>query len=85
MFQSKLGKDMMIQQGYVPPTCTLPEEIAGPLIWSEINEGNSPCWGCNEDRAICKGLPKKESMNSGKDPRNKCEGPVRVGLKKERK
>ncbi len=62
MFEGKLGKDMMIAQGYVPPTCTLPVDIAGPLIWKEINAGRSLCWGCEHDRSICKGQPKQEPM-----------------------
>lgn len=57
MFSGPSGKQMMIQQGYVPSTCTLNDKIAGPLIWQEINEGRSPCSGCNSDRSICKGLP----------------------------
>lgn len=59
MFQGQIGKDMMIQQGYVPATCTLPSELAGPLIWSEINAGHSPCDGCEEDRVACKGHEKR--------------------------
>ena len=59
MFEGKLGKDMMIQQGYVSPTCTLPIEFAGNLIWSEINNGRDPCAGCEEDRSVCHGRPKK--------------------------
>lgn len=55
MFEGENGKKMMINQGYVPVTCTLDPKIAGPLIWSEINKGRSPCEGCNADRAICKG------------------------------
>ncbi len=60
MFQGKLGKEMMIDQGYVPKTCILPEEFAGPLIWSEISAGRDVCAGCNEDRGICQGRPKKQ-------------------------
>ena len=59
MFEGQLGKDMMIQQGYVPSKCTLPLEIAGPLIWSEINKGISPCAECNSDRSECGGKPKQ--------------------------
>ena len=55
MFEGQIGKDMMIQQGYVSATCTLPLELAGMLIYSEINNGRSPCDGCEEDRNICKG------------------------------
>ena len=59
MFEGQTGKDMMIGQGYVPPTCSLDVRIAGPLIWDEINKGRNPCWGCNSDRSICKGAPKQ--------------------------
>lgn len=65
MFAGQTGKDMMIKQGYVPPTCTLPVEIAGPLIYSEICKGRSPCWGCEADRSICKGQPKKQETSNG--------------------
>ena len=58
MFKGKLGKAMMIQQGYVPATCTLPEELAGMLIFSEVSKGKSPCDGCNHDRTMCLGKPK---------------------------
>ncbi len=58
MFEGKLGKDLMIQQGYVPPTCTLPEEYAGALIFAEVSEGRCACDGCNEDRSVCHGKPK---------------------------
>jgi hypothetical protein len=57
MFSGELGKKMMIQQGYVPATCTLPVELAGPLIWSEINAGRDVCAGCEADRTVCKGRP----------------------------
>lgn len=60
MFEGELGKKMMIQQGYVPQTCTMSDEIAGPLIWSEINKGKKPCWGCNANREFCKGQPKQK-------------------------
>ena len=59
MFEGSIGKEMMIKQGYVPPNCTLDEKIAGPLIWSEINKGRSPCAGCNADRTVCGGQPKQ--------------------------
>ena len=60
MFTGILGKEMMINQGYVPATCTLDPEIAGPLIYSEIMKGKSPCDDCNGDRLICKGKIKKK-------------------------
>lgn len=49
-------KDMCIAQGYVPEGCTLP----GPIVWLLINKGDDPCAGCNADRGICKGRPKRE-------------------------
>jgi len=60
MLAGPIGKKAMIDQGYVPPTCILPDEFAGPLIWGEINKGRSPCWGCEGERYICKGQPKRE-------------------------
>jgi len=61
MFEGQLGKDMMIEQGYVPAGCTMDPKIAGPLIYSEINAGRVPCAGCAEDVATCKGpLPTTE-------------------------
>lgn len=65
MFAGPLGKQMMIQQGYVPPTCMLDDKVAGPLIWQETNAGRSPCWGCNHDRAVCKGQPKRNGGGNG--------------------
>ncbi len=65
MFEGPIGKQMMINQGYVPATCTLPEEFAGPLIYDEICRGNSPCDGCNADRLICKGQDKKVGKENG--------------------
>lgn len=60
MFGGQIGKDMMIRQGYVPKTCTLPIEYAGPLIWDCVNKGIDVCSGCNADRTVCKGRPKEE-------------------------
>ena len=65
MFEGELGKKMMIQQGYVPSTCTMSAKVAGPLIWSETNKGRSACWGCNADRYICKGQEKREEGPEG--------------------
>ena len=55
MFEGKIGKAMMIRQGYVPATCTLHDDVAGPLIYSETSAGRDPCGDCNEDRSICHG------------------------------
>lgn len=57
-----MTKDLMIQQGYVPSTCTLPEPLAGMLIWQEINAGRDVCVGCNMDRSICKGRKKSNEL-----------------------
>lgn len=58
MFEGETGKRMMIEQGYVPETCTLPIEVAGPLVFFETKAGRDPCSGCNHDRDVCKGRPK---------------------------
>jgi len=58
MFSGPIGKQMMIEQRYVPPTCTLPDEMAGPVIYAEVSAGRSPCDGCNEDRSKCNGSPR---------------------------
>jgi len=60
----------MIQQGYVPPTCTLDDNIAGPLIYSEIAAGRSPCWGCDMDMLMCKGQPKKVTQGGESEADN---------------
>jgi hypothetical protein len=65
MYGGPIGKQMMIQQGYVPATCTLDDKIAGPLIYSEISAGRSPCWDCNMDRSECNGQPKKAAEAEG--------------------
>lgn len=61
----RLAKELMISQGYVPSTCTLDDRVAGPLIWAEIEEGRSPCWGCNADRSVCRGAPKRAQADGG--------------------
>lgn len=48
-------KDLCVQQGYVPPTCTMD----GQLVFLLVSKGEAPCWGCNEDRGICKGREKQ--------------------------
>jgi len=60
MFAGEMGKQMMIQQGYVPKTCTLPAEIAGPLIYAEVSAGRDVCAGCNDDRTVCHGRPRRK-------------------------
>ena len=61
MFEGPIGKQMMIQQGYVPVTCTLDDQIAGSLIYSMTSAGKDVCAECNHDRNICKGRPKREA------------------------
>jgi len=48
-------REICIEQGYVPVGCTLP----GMMVFGLVNKGECPCDGCNENRAICKGKPKK--------------------------
>jgi hypothetical protein len=60
MFEGKNGKELMIQQGYVPEKCTLHIDVAGPLIYSETTEGRDVCAQCHEDRTICGGRPRME-------------------------
>ena len=64
MFEGPIGKQMMIDQGYAPPACTLDDRLAGPLIYSEITKGRSPCDGCNADRSVCGGQPKKAAAKA---------------------
>lgn len=58
----------MIKQGYVPETCTLHENLAGLLIWSEVLMGRDPCAGCYEDRAVCKGRPNLVALKKSLGP-----------------
>ena len=44
-------KQMCIQQGYVPSTCTM----EGQMCWLLVNSHGDPCKGCNANRNICKG------------------------------
>jgi hypothetical protein len=48
-------REMCIQQGYVPATCRLP----GFLVWAETSRGVDACAGCNLDRRVCGGRPKR--------------------------
>lgn len=59
IFTGSAGKALVIKQGYVPPTCTLPNSLAGLLVMAEESKGRNACWGCNHDRMICKGEPKQ--------------------------
>lgn len=44
-------KQMCIQQGYVPSTCTMD----GQYCWMLVNSQGDPCKGCNENRKKCNG------------------------------
>ena len=57
-----MNMKLMIQQGYVPETCTLQDSVGGALIWSEINASRDPCAGCNMNRAECHGRPKQREL-----------------------
>ena len=46
---------MAIGQGYVPQTCVLD----GQLVMLLVIKHEDPCAGCNADRTICKGRPKR--------------------------
>lgn len=52
------AKKLFIQQGYVPETCSMHEDLAAVVIFSEVSAGRDPCAGCNMDREVCKGRPK---------------------------
>ena len=54
-------KNMCVNQGYVPATCTMP----GRMVFALMHETGDPCVECNEDRSKCKGRPKEnvETVN----------------------
>ena len=78
MFEGELGKKTMIQRGYVPTTCELPVDLAGPLIYAEISAARDPCGGCNGNRATCGGRPKYEDIERAII--EGCGGPEPIGL-----
>ena len=41
--------EMCISQGYVPSGC----KLVGFIVFALVNRGESPCHGCNIDRATC--------------------------------
>jgi hypothetical protein len=53
--EKDIMRELCIKQGYVPATCKMPGQMIFLLVW----EKGDPCAGCNMDRAICKGRPKK--------------------------
>lgn len=46
---------MVINQGYVPGGCLL----NGQVVYLLVKQGEDACAGCNLNRAICNGRPKK--------------------------
>lgn len=50
-----IHKEMCVNQGYVPVTCTMD----GLLCWLLVQKIGDPCNGCNADRKICKGRNKE--------------------------
>ncbi len=63
----------MIDQGYVPATCSLHEDLAALLILSEISEGRDPCAGCNMSRDVCKGRPPADAAQRAFHSRERVE------------
>lgn len=57
---------LAIQQGYVPPKCTLD----GFLVMGLIQKGEDACFGCNEDRAVCGGRSKRLDRYKHREPQN---------------
>ena len=58
--QSKEDKYLAIaiSEKKVPPTCVLDGELLFVLI---VYHGTDPCLGCNMDRQVCGGRPRKEN------------------------
>lgn len=50
-----IALEICIHQGYVPLNCLL----NGGVVFALINKGEDPCAGCNLNRNICGGRPKK--------------------------
>jgi hypothetical protein len=46
--------EMVVQQGYVPPTCLL----TGQFVMMVTQRGEDACSGCNMNRDECRGRPK---------------------------
>jgi hypothetical protein len=55
----KMFLEMSKQQGYVSPDCYL----NGMVVWALVTQGEDPCAGCNLDRTICHGRPKRSVLN----------------------
>lgn len=49
--ESDIMREICINQGYVPKTCTLP----GQLVLALTTDQGDACKGCNEDRSVCHG------------------------------
>jgi len=67
MFEGPIGKQMMIDQGYVPKTCTLSDKFAGLVIYVEVSRGVDPCARCNSDRTEYLGRPNTVSQSETSD------------------
>ncbi len=52
-------KESVINQGYVPETCTLP----GVIIWGLMSSDKDPCDGCTQLRSVCNGRQKGENKS----------------------
>lgn len=58
--QTADNDDMLLtmakMQGYVPKTCLL----GGMVVMAEVQDGKSPCSGCNGPREKCHGKARKD-------------------------
>jgi len=68
------GKQLVVEQGYIPSTCTLPDELAFTLVMSEEEAGRRACWGCNHDRRVCLGKPKNSDEPPAVTAKDPCRG-----------
>ena len=60
-------KQMCVQHGYVPSTCTMD----GQYCWMLVNSTGDPCKGCNENRNICMGRTYNENEESYSTSKNR--------------
>lgn len=56
---------MCVKQGYVPPDC----KLDGMMVWLLVQDGKTPCQGCNADCVHRKTLPTQEQMQWFKEQR----------------
>lgn len=50
--------------GSMPPRCSVPLEVLRPLIARR----QDPCWGCDEDRRVCEGRPRRPGWKVPEPP-----------------